>query len=84
LKLSSPAAWAIGQHAHQNVVSLEDDQVAGFIGGSDVRLGDTQMKCVEQESVVVKDPRGFVLGVSLFQKPSTLKNQIPRHALLSP
>jgi len=83
LKLSSPAAWAIGQHAHQNVVSLEEDQVIAFMQGKDIRLRDTQIRGVVQESVVVKDPRGLVLGVSLFQKPSRLKNQIPRHALLS-
>lgn len=82
-KLSSSAAWAIGQYADHNIVSLTEDQVSSFIEGKDVRLRDEQIRGVEQESVIVKDSKGFVLGVSLFQKPATLKNQIPRHFLIS-
>lgn len=82
-KLTTSAAWGLGQQADRNVVVLDEEQTTTFVAGKNVRLSDSQTKDLDHDSVIVKDERGFVLGVSLFQTPATLKNQIPRHFVVT-
>lgn len=76
-KLSTWAAQLFGRFATRNVVHLDAEQTEKYLLGSDLPLGATGAV-----SVVIVCGRGVYLGTGLL-KDGVLKNQLPRHSILT-